>query len=117
MGKKGTSAFQLFAVISVFFTLLLFFGKQAAAQQNGWCIPPFPTPGARPGGPPPPCCGCQRSGKCNGSPVAVATGNYTTSSQDLNILTRGLALTIDRRYNSNRVIDGLMGYGWTSNLT
>src|SRR5262249_29426775 len=54
---------------------------------------------------------------CYKSPSSVQKGNYTTSSLDLQIATRGLPIIVSRRYKTDKAIDGLMGYGWTTNLT
>ena len=81
---------------------------------NGeWCVegaPPAPPP---PPLPPGPCCEC---GQCTGSPVYVATGNYSFEATDLTLPTRGFPLVIGRYYDSVRGVDGFFGIGWTSNL-
>lgn len=112
--SKINKVLQTVAIIFIFFNVFLFFENQLAAQTQGWCIPPYPVAAPPPPPPPPPCCNGER---CYGSPVSIAGGNYTTSAEDLKLPTRGWPLTMKRTYNSNRVIDGLFGNGWTSNLT
>lgn len=53
---------------------------------------------------------------CQKSPCTVAKGNYSTSVVDIQIPTRGFPLKVIRKYKTNRAVDGLLGYGWTSNL-
>jgi RHS repeat-associated protein len=71
-----------------------------------------------PGGPPDdhrqPCPKCT---ECKASPCFAAWGDYVTSAKDLSLPTRGLPLEITRTYDSARAVDGILGVGWTSNLT
>lgn len=54
---------------------------------------------------------------CTGSPCLVASGNYLSSALDLAIPTVGFPLVVSRTYESARPIDGLIGIGWTLNLS
>jgi RHS repeat-associated protein len=54
---------------------------------------------------------------CTGSPCLVASGNYISYASDLQIPTAGFPLAISRSYESARALDGLLGIGWSLNLT
>lgn len=70
------------------------------------------TPNAPP--PEPPNC-CKPY--CTGSPCYVKSGDYQMNWQDLQMPTRGIPLSVGRNYDSQRALDGLFGFGGTSNLT
>ena len=48
-------------------------------------------------------------------PVNVATGHFTLPETDLAIAARGPDLVFQRTYNSARLVDGPLGYGWIHN--
>jgi len=80
-----------------------------------FCAPPTPPAPGPPPNPPhphcePPCHSCQ------GSPCYLATGVYDTEATDLRIPTAGFPLTLSRRYESDRVVDGPAGVGWQTSL-
>jgi RHS repeat-associated protein len=54
---------------------------------------------------------------CTGSPCYVSSGSYTTFAADLQLPTSGFPLAISRTYESARPIDGILGLGWTLNLS
>ncbi|MCI0605747.1 DUF6531 domain-containing protein, partial [bacterium] len=114
-------SFRLFLFVFAMFI----FCSNAHAQY--WCGQAL-TPGAPP--PPPPPCDCPGPGgggsgpggsggnpDMTASPAYIATGNYTTSATDLQLPTRGLPLTLNRTYDSVRLVDGPFGLGWGSTLT
>ncbi len=82
-----------------------------------FCAPPTPTAKDTPPPPDnPPSCGKPECETCNASPCFAKTGVYTTQTTDLQIPTNGFPLTVSRSYESSRVVDGAMGYGWRSNF-
>jgi RHS repeat-associated protein len=54
---------------------------------------------------------------CTGSPCYVSSGSYTSFAADLQLPTSGFPLAISRTYESARPIDGILGLGWTLNLS
>ena len=62
-----------------------------------------------------------KCGPCDGStfytadPVNTTTGQFTLPETDVSIPGRGPGLTFGRTYNSGRLVDGPLGYGWTHN--
>src|SRR5262245_12567896 len=64
--------------------------------------------------PPPPCCEC--TGLCTHSPTFVMSGNYQFTNTDLQLPTRGFPLQVTRIYDSQRYVDGALGFGMSSNL-
>jgi len=46
----------------------------------------------------------------------VGTGSYTRSATDLSIPTTGYPLELSRDYDSTDLVDGPLGYGWSTNL-
>lgn len=77
--------------------------------------PPRPDPKCTP---PDPDARCEpKSNKCRRSPCYVGSGVYTASDTDLRLPTAGFPLLASRTYESTDVIDGPLGYGWTSSLT
>jgi RHS repeat-associated protein len=82
-----------------------------------FCAPPAPTPNDTPPQPDnPPSCGRPECKTCTASPCFAKTGVYTTHATDLQIPTNGFPLTVARSYESSRVVDGAMGYGWRSSF-
>jgi len=51
-----------------------------------------------------------------GNPVSVATGNKYEEVLDMSLSTPGIPLEFRRSYNSQLILDGPLGYGWTHNL-
>ena len=54
---------------------------------------------------------------CTGSPCYAYSGNYSTFAVDLQLPTPGFPLAASRSYESARPIDGILGIGWTVNLS
>ena len=50
-----------------------------------------------------------------GNPVNVATGNKYEEAIDISISTPGIPLEFRRSYNSQLILNGPLGYGWTHN--
>lgn len=50
-----------------------------------------------------------------GDPVNVTTGNFNLPETDIAIGGRGPGLIFERAYNSSRLVDGQLGFGWTHN--
>src|SRR5262249_7812099 len=59
-------------------------------------------------------CRICESENCTGSPCYVKTGNYTTSSNDLQLRTVGPPLSVFRNYESAKRVDGVSGIGWST---
>jgi RHS repeat-associated protein len=97
--------------LAILFLSLVLIGHQAQAQV--WCgiitKPPDPPP------PDQPPCNCDDPR--TGSPSFPYSGNYANSSLDLQLPTRGLPLTLNRSYDSVRLVDGPFGISWTSSFT
>ncbi|MCL4464729.1 MAG: malectin domain-containing carbohydrate-binding protein [Chloroflexi bacterium] len=54
------------------------------------------------------CWSCYRA-----DPVSTTTGNFTLPETDVAVSGRGLGVAFTRTYNSGRLVDGPLGYGWT----
>jgi RHS repeat-associated protein len=127
-GKHSPTAKRaLMAVIT-----LLWLWRPGVSLGQIWCGNPF-TPSPPP--PPPLTCPPESPAKsspfssslsggggdscptCSGSPVYCRTGIYFTSATDLQVPAVGPPLGVSRTYGSNQISQGLMGPGWTSNLT
>ncbi|MBV9497559.1 MAG: transglycosylase SLT domain-containing protein [Acidobacteria bacterium] len=67
--------------------------------------------------PPEPDPKCEPCDKCTMSPCYAATGVYVSDVVDLQIGTPGFPLEATRHYQSNRAIDGDLGFGWVSSLS
>jgi RHS repeat-associated protein len=109
---------------ALFFILIALFSTQYLyAQEGTWCAQGLTPPDPGPPDQPPPCCDClQAAGmtlppQCTGSPAYPYSGNYATSSLDLQVPTRGFPLALYRNYDSVRMIDGPFGISWTSSFT
>jgi RHS repeat-associated protein len=83
------------------------------------CDPDKPPKPGEPGcyRPPPACPKCERCRNCQRSPNHVSSGEYSANDTDLSIPTNGFSITVSRLYQSTRLIDGDMGYGWVSSLS
>jgi RHS repeat-associated protein len=93
-----------------------------------YCVPPSPTPQQALPDPPLPACGpgsnsaasgsCATCDICSKSPTYLASGAYINTFTDLQIPTAGMyPLSVFRRYDSTRPVDGPLGIGWSSSLT
>lgn len=61
-------------------------------------------------------CGpCVPTGAFVADPVNATTGNFTLPETDFAIPATGPALVMARTYNSHRLTDGPLGFGWTMN--
>ncbi len=99
------------------FALILALAIMPAGVRADFCAPPAPTPNDAPPQPDnSPTCGQRECKTCTASPCFAKTGVYTMDATDLQILTIGFPLTVSRTYESSRVVDGALGYGWRSNL-
>jgi RHS repeat-associated protein len=99
--------------VALIAALVLFPG----AVQADFCAPPTPTPRDTPPQPDnPPSCGNPECETCNACPCFAKTGVYTTRATDLQIPTIGVPLIASRSYESSRVVDGALGYGWRSSF-
>lgn len=101
---------------------LLSYSLDGARAQ--WCVGPVPT--CSPDDPkdpncyqpPQPDCRCEppECDKCQKSPTFVGSGVYSISETDLQIPTPGFPLEVSRSYTSTNLVDGPLGYGWSTNL-
>lgn len=90
----------------------------AAAAAQTFCVPPQVAPQTPPqNNPAPRCSDAPACANCQKSPCYVASGIYKTDAGDMTVRTQAFPLNVDRRYMSNRVVDGPLGIGWTSTLT
>jgi len=48
--------------------------------------------------------------------VDTKNANYTKTFRDISLSTQGLALMVERTYNSRSLYNGMFGFGWCSNL-
>lgn len=87
----------------------------APASANGsWCHNTVPPSSPPPPWAPPPI--CRECGQCQRSPCFVGTGSYTRSATDLSVPTTGFPLELSRNYDSTDLVDGPLGYGWSTSL-
>ncbi len=96
----------------------------ARVAHAGWCGSPIPPcdpadPKSSCYKPPPPDPRCEpkECGKCTKSPCYVGSGVYTMETTDLQVPASGFPLVAARTYESSHLIDGPLGYGWTSSLS
>ena len=75
--------------------------QECHPQSNSSCECPPPT-------------STSSSGKCSGSPVFLATGEYFNSVTDLQVTSVGVVLRVYRNYESGRRTSGVGGLGWSS---
>jgi RHS repeat-associated protein len=101
--------------LSLMLLLLALLAPSANAIPN-FCTVPL-APGATPPPASPPSVCNLSCPSCTNSPCYFASGVFGDSYTDLSIVTVGFPLTISRRYESARVVDGPVGIGWTSSLT
>jgi len=59
---------------------------------------------------------CKRE-SCTGSPCYVASGTFRNSYVDLRVNTASFPISVGRVYDSQRMVDGPTGIGWSSTLT
>lgn len=81
------------------------------------CDPKNPSSKCYQPPPPDPRCEPRECKKCTKSPCFVGSGAYVSSAVDLELPTTGYWLWAARAYESTHLIDGALGYGWTSSLT
>jgi len=48
--------------------------------------------------------------------VDTKNANYTKTFRDISLSTQGLALMVERTYNSRSLYNGMFGFGWCSNI-
>jgi len=107
--------------------LAILLGVQAPLYAT-YCVPPSPAPQQALPDPPLPACGpgtnsaangsCATCDVCSKSPGYLASGAYINTFTDLQIPTAGMyPLSVFRRYDSGRPVDGPLGIGWSSSLT
>lgn len=108
MNERISSIMRPFALTAVF-VLLAALGGAVHAQT--FCVPPSPPPTPPPPNKPDPNCD-KCSPNCKKSPCFTATGVYTTSATDLRVKTIHRPLVVNRRYQSDRLVDGPLGLGW-----
>ena len=114
------------SLMSVVVALLMLLAPGAWAQSQTFCNnetkPCNPDVPPKPGElgcfrPPPESAKCEPCQSCTRSPCHVGSGAYSTEAVDLAIPTSGFPITVSRRYQSTRLIDGESGYGWVSSLS
>lgn len=115
----------IFRTLTTFAFAVTVLQSVSLLAQQTYCTTALP-PKKESNTPPPPQCKCPKKTSavspspdnlCTGSPCYAASGSYETSSIDLSMPTAGYPLSVARLYESVRPIDGVLGIGWTLNLS